>query len=223
MQAVPDIWAVVPAKQTADAKQRLASEYPADFRRALALAMLEDVLTALTRCRDLAGVIVVTCDESIAARGRSLGTEIFEDGARAGHTGAVNAAIARLVREDRNGILTVPGDIPLITPDEVSRLVAAHRCEPAFTIVPAHDRRGSNAIIMTPPDAVPLAFGDDSFLPHLAAARRCGIEPTVVPLPGIGLDIDNPQDLQLLLKTQSAARGQTRAWACLRQHRIVPA
>jgi 2-phospho-L-lactate guanylyltransferase len=95
-------------------------------------------------------------------------------------------------------MLTVPGDIPCITADEVGGLIAVHGKAPAFTIVPSHDGRGSNAILMTPPDAVPLAFGDDSFLPHVDAARRLGITPTIVPLPGIGLDIDNLQDLTLL-------------------------
>jgi 2-phospho-L-lactate guanylyltransferase len=55
--------------------------------------------------------------------------------------------------------------------------------------------------MVTPPDAVPLAFGDDSFLPHLDAARRLGIEPMITALPGIGLDIDTAQDLALLMQS----------------------
>ena len=69
---------------------------------------------------------------------------------------------------------------------------------PSFTIVPAHDERGSNAVLCSPPLVMPLRFGDDSFFPHLAAARALGIEPTIVKLPGIGLDIDQPVDLEAL-------------------------
>jgi 2-phospho-L-lactate guanylyltransferase len=83
--------------------------------------------------------------------------------------------------------------------------------------VPAHDRRGSNAILMTPADAVPLAFGDDSFLPHLDAARRLGIEPVIVPMPGIGLDIDNGHDLALLMQAPSP----TRSWAFMAAQGLV--
>ena len=114
-------------------------------------------------------------------------------------------------------MLTVPGDIPLITPEEISRLLAAHGDAPAFSIVPAHDWRGSNAILMTPPDAVPLAFGDDSFLPHLAAARHLGIEPAVLPMPGIGLDIDNERDLALLMRIPSP----TSSWTFMAANGLV--
>ena len=78
-------------------------------------------------------------------------------------------------------------------------MVAAARREPEFVIVPAHDRQGSNAILCAPPAHVPLSFGNHSFAPHLAAARRAGIEPCIVELPGIGLDIDSPADLAAFL------------------------
>ena len=74
-------------------------------------------------------------------------------------------------------MLTVPGDIPGATADEFAAIGQAARPAHSFTIVPAHDRRGSNAILLRPPDAVPLRFGDDSFEPHLQAARNSGIEP----------------------------------------------
>jgi 2-phospho-L-lactate guanylyltransferase (CobY/MobA/RfbA family) len=92
-------------------------------------------------------------------------------------------------------MLTMPGDIPLVTTEEINALLAAHRPAPSFTIAPSHDELGSNAIVMSPPDAVPLRFGDNSFFPHLEAARSRGIAPTVLHLPGIALDIDNPADL----------------------------
>ena len=100
-------------------------------------------------------------------------------------------------------MLTVPGDIPLVTPAEISQLVAAHRPAPAFTIAPSRDERGSNAIICSPPDVVPLRFGEDSFFPHLRAAEACGIDPTVLRLPGIALDVDTPEDLAAFMLVPS--------------------
>jgi 2-phospho-L-lactate guanylyltransferase len=100
-------------------------------------------------------------------------------------------------------MLTIPGDVPLITGEEVGKIIAAHDRMPDFVIAPAHDERGSNAILCAPPDLVPLKFGDDSFLPHLEAARRAGIEPKILRLPGIGLDIDHPRDLAAFLKIPS--------------------
>jgi len=92
-------------------------------------------------------------------------------------------------------MLTVPGDIPLVTAAEIAQLLAAHGPAPAFTIAPSRDERGSNAVLCSPPDAVPLRFGEDSFFPHLRAAEARGIRPTVLRLPGIALDIDTPEDL----------------------------
>jgi 2-phospho-L-lactate guanylyltransferase len=109
------------------------------------------------------------------------------------------AGARMLIAEGYGTMLTAPGDIPRITAEEVARLIAAHRPAPSFTIAPAHDEMGSNAILLSPPDAVKLRFGEDSYFPHLAAARAAGIEPTVVKLPGIGMDIDHPADLRMFL------------------------
>ena len=189
------IWAVVPVKNTAAAKQRLGPVVPPRLRPELALAMLEDVLAALAAARGLAGRILVTTDPGAMALAARYGLECWANGAADGHTGAVTAAARRLAGEGKGGILTLPGDIPLVTSAEIERLLAAHRPAPSFTIAPSHDEKGSNAILMSPPDAVPLRFGDDSFFPHLAAAEARGIAPVVLHLPGIALDIDNPADL----------------------------
>src|SRR5207237_9571392 len=128
------------------------------------------------------------------------------EGADDGHTGAVTAAAQRLAREGRQAMLTLPGDIPLVTAAEIGQIIDAHRPAPSFTIAPSHDERGSNAILISPPDAVKLRFGEDSFFPHLAAAEERGIAPTVLHLPGIALDIDNSADLAHFARLRSRSR-----------------
>jgi 2-phospho-L-lactate guanylyltransferase len=196
MTAVHACWAVVPVKEAAQAKSRLGAALPVDARIALARAMLEDVLRTLADVRELAGIVVVTVDGYATQLARSLRAEIFADGARDGHTAAVMYAAHRLERRGCQSMLSVPADIPGVTPPEIGRVLRAGAPEPSFTICPSHDRRGSNAVMISPPCAVPLAFGSDSFLPHLAAARRLGIEPTVVDgVPGIARDVDTLDDL----------------------------
>ena len=203
-----DIWAVVPIKETMGAKQRLSGFVPANLRPGLALAMCEDVLAALSAARRLAGIVVVTVDDGAGALARRYGARIFAEEARGGHTAAIAAAARALAAEGRGGMLQVPGDIPLVTGEEIATLLDCHRPSPAFTIVPSYDEAGSNAVLVSPPDAVPLTFGDDSFFPHLRAARRHGIEPQVVRLPGIGHDIDHPEDIQAFARLGSATRTQ---------------
>lgn len=204
------IWAVIPVKEMEGSKQRLSSLLTPAQRQGLAQVMLMDVLDAAFGARDLAGVILVTLDEFATKLGRDMGAHIITDGARDGHTGAVMAAAHRLVLEGGHAMLTMPGDIPRVTSEEIQTAIAHHSpMAPAFTIVPAHDEKGSNCIIMTPPDSVPLRFGEDSYFPHLAAARKLDIEPSIVPLPGIGMDIDHPEDIHQFMRMQPVVRTRT--------------
>jgi 2-phospho-L-lactate guanylyltransferase len=205
------VWAVVPVKEQGGAKQRLSGFLLPDQRRALAAAMLQDVLDALV-ASPLAGICLVTLDPFATALARRIGARVLTEGARDGHTGSVVAASRVLIAEGKGAMLTLPGDIPRVTGEEIARLIAAHPPAPSFTIAPAHDEMGSNAILLSPPDAVTLRFGEDSYFPHLAAARAAGIKPTVVPLPGIGMDIDHPADLRRFL---SMPRMETRTLAFL--------
>jgi len=200
------IWAVVPVKERGEAKQRLARLLPEPLRRELAQAMLEDVLEALAAVPGLAGIAVATVEPAARRLAEHYGARIIEDGARDGHTGAVMAAGRLLAAEGCAGMLTVPGDVPLVTAAEIAVIMAAHRPAPSFTIAPSHDEQGSNAILLSPPDAVPLRFGANSFFPHLKAAEAQDIQPTIVRLPGIALDIDTPEDLAAFARVPSPTR-----------------
>ena len=209
---VSGVWAVVPVKEFKGAKQRLSPCLSPDERRLLATTMLEDVLEAVSAVEALAGVLVVTIDPVATSLASRHGARVVWEGARDGHTGAVTAAARLLVREGRAGMMTMPGDIPRLSSEEIAAILAAHRAAPSFTIVPAHDDLGSNTIICSPPDAVPLRFGEDSFYPHIDAARARGIDPLIVRHPGIGMDIDNPVDLVTFLKMSPPVRTRTLAF-----------
>jgi 2-phospho-L-lactate guanylyltransferase len=202
------IWAVVPIKETFDAKQRLADFVPAHLRPGFTLAMFEDVLDALVAATGLAGIVVVTADDAAAEIAGRYGARVVSDEARGGHTKVIAATARRLIREGCGGMLQIPGDIPLVTGLEINRVLAAHQPAPSFTIVPAHDDLGSNAVLVSPPDAVPLTFGDNSFFPHLDAAKAQGIEPQVVRASGIGRDIDCAEDIRVFARLRSATRTQ---------------
>jgi 2-phospho-L-lactate guanylyltransferase len=201
-----DVRAIIPVKATRGAKQRLAPVLSAPLRQALALAMLEDVLEAVSGVAGLGGAVLVTVDPQAERLARRYGMMTLADGAHDGHTGAVNAGARYLVASGHQTMLTLPGDLPLITAPEIETMIAAHGPAPAFTIAPAHDDLGSNAILMSPPQAVPLRFGEDSFFPHLDAARAQGIEPCILRLPGIAFDIDNPQDLHHFAQLEPRTR-----------------
>lgn len=203
-----DVHAVVPVKSLRNAKQRLAAVLDQPARTALFRAMLEDVLAALAGATSIAGVVLVTRDEEAIALARRYGAGCLVEPENRGHTAAVEFAAKALAARGAGALLQVPGDIPRVTSGEIEAVIAAHAPAPApaVTIAPSRDHRGSNAVLCAPPDVFPFRFGDDSFFPHLAAARAIGIEPTVVERAGIGLDIDTPDDLEAFLASPSDTR-----------------
>jgi 2-phospho-L-lactate guanylyltransferase len=205
-----DIWAIIPVKEFDGAKHRLSGLLSPRERCLLAETMLADVLDAVAGCRHLAGVMIVTIDPNATVLGEKIGARILTEGARDGHTGSVNAGRRLLAREGRSGIITLPGDIPTTRAGEIDAVLAAHLAAPSFTISPAHDDLGSNAVVCSPPEQVALRFGDNSYFPHLDAARRQGIEPTVIRQPGIAMDIDHPLDLALFLRLPQSMGTRTR-------------
>ncbi|NIM27924.1 MAG: 2-phospho-L-lactate guanylyltransferase [Gammaproteobacteria bacterium] len=200
------LWVVMPVKNLEDAKQRLAGVLSGGERRALFRAMLEDVLSALSLSTGLAGVVAVTRDDEAAALAARYGARVLEESANRGHTAASRFGAAVLADEGVAGMVQLPADVPLVTPEDIEALLQAHGPAPAVTLAPSRDQRGTNAVVCSPPDVLPLGFGDDSFFPHLARARSLGIEPPVVRRPGLALDIDTREDLLTFLATPSSTR-----------------
>ncbi len=199
---------LVPVKNLFGAKQRLASVLTAEQRTALARAMLQDVLDALARVPGRPPVAVVTGDEFATGLARHHEFELIPDFENPGETGAIGMATQEAVKRGATFALVIPGDVPLITAEEVAAVLDAAP-EAGSVLVRAADGRGTNAILRRPPALFPCRFGNDSFLPHHAAARATG-KPCVVldHLPGIALDIDRPNDLAELLKGEPRTRTQ---------------
>ena len=211
------IIAAVPIKDLVNAKQRLIAALPPEERRALAAAMLEDVLEALAEAR-VAEIQVVTRDPEAVALARRHGARCLEERENRGHTEAVAFAQAEAMRAGARRFLTIPGDVPCVTAEEIALLCAPPPGQPDVALVPSVSGFGTNAAILSPPDAMPLKFGEPSFDNHLIAARARGLSPRILRLPGIGLDIDAPEDLALLLE-----RGATTRSADLLRRLGVPA
>lgn len=204
-------WGVLPLKNPEDAKTRLAPALTPDERQKLFRFMAEDVLAALSGAEGLEGTVVVTRDTWAQALAEQYGAAVLEERANRGQSPAVADAAAALAGAGAGAALALPGDVPLVSPAEIGRVLAAHGPAPSVTLAPAGDGRGTNCVACSPPDAIRFHFGHDSFEPHKAEARALGVEPQIVTgLPGIALDVDKPGDLRMLL-AQGGACGAL-AW-----------
>lgn len=190
-------YAVIPAKDFNDAKQRLAAFLQPHERRVLARAMLLDTLTACAQAAGLAGVGVVTCDRNVAEVAESLGAEVLWERRAGGQSQAVTFAVQTCLQRGLRTLLTIPGDVPLLTAADVEAIVAPPQPPVPVVLVPNRDDLGTNAVVLSPPDCLPLRFGYDSFQRHLRLAAERHLAAEVRRLPRVALDIDEPADLAL--------------------------
>ncbi len=200
-------------KDLATAKQRLADALSQSQRSQLAEAMVRDVMAAASGVRNRLDVALVTGDARAQQVAREFGFGVIEDTRNESETAAIEMATAWCEQRGYDTTVVIPGDIPLISSDELHRVLDAAPAAGAV-FVPAYDSRGSNCIQRRPASLIPLRFGNDSFLPHCEAMRRTGRELVILEMPGIGLDIDNPHELDLLVQRHgdTGAQRLLRSW-----------
>jgi 2-phospho-L-lactate guanylyltransferase len=198
---------LVPVKDLAQAKQRLAAVLDQSARTELAQAMLHDVLAALAGWRGHPAVAIVTSDSFAVELARKYNFEVIPDPVNPGETGAIEMATAICVARGVESTLVIPADIPLIEASELDAIIENAPAE-GSVLVPAADGRGTNAAFRRPADLFPLRFGNDSFKPHHAVAQATGKPCVVLQLPGIAVDVDNSSDLQALISLPGETRAQ---------------
>jgi 2-phospho-L-lactate guanylyltransferase len=210
---------LIPVKNLNNAKQRLGDALDQEQRSQLAEAMLRDVVNAAAGVTGRLDVFLVTGDKRASAMASEFKFGIIEDTRNESETAAIEMATSWCERNGYDTTIVVPGDIPLITSEELHCVLDAAPPEGAV-FVPAYDRRGSNCILRRPASIVPLRFGNDSFLPHCEAMRQTGKTLIILEMPGIGLDVDNPHELELLVQREGDTNAQRllRFWGIAGPH-----
>jgi len=203
---------LVPVKNLATAKQRLAAVLDQATRTELAQAMLFDVLEVLGTWTQRPEVSVVTSDPFATELARRFNFQVIADDNNRSETDAIEMATRVCEFRGIDSTLVIPGDIPRIQVWELEKIFE-NGPEEGAVLAPAADGRGTNAVFRRPAGLFPLRFGNDSFKPHLAAARATQKPCVVLSLPGIALDIDNPLELRQLAE----APGETRSQRLVRQ------
>lgn len=197
--------AVLPVKRFADAKQRLSTGLAPGTRRALAEAMLTDVLVALRRTEGLDEVVVVTAEPVAEALALGYGARVVADTREAGQSPAAQLGLEAV--EDADVVLLVPGDCPALDPGQLTTLLRSVEPAPSVVLVPDRHGTGTNGLLLRPPSTIQPAFGPGSRDRHTALAEEAGASLRVEELPSLVLDVDTPDDLAAMREALEGSRG----------------
>jgi 2-phospho-L-lactate guanylyltransferase len=202
------MWGIIPIKILNQAKHRLRHVLCPEERQKFFMAMFEDVLSTMMSVPDFEQVAVATICPAASIIAKKYGATVLSTSQDEGQTAAVRRSAEILDAKGISSMLVIPGDVPLVTVEEIKIVLELHEKAPSMTIVPAYDELGSNCIALSPPTAVPLSFGPNSYFPHLETARKLGLAMQTPKLPGLGLDIDTPEDLLKLSRQTVCTRAQ---------------
>jgi 2-phospho-L-lactate guanylyltransferase len=197
------LWAIVPVKPLRRGKSRLAGALSENERVELNRMLLERTLTTLTDLKEVEQVLVVSRDSSVLAIARDLGARtVQEDGAPTLNTALKRATVVAQVYASR-GVLVIPADLPLLSRQDILTLIERATDPPVMVIAPDRHQKGTNALLLSPADIIEYDFGQDSFKRHCERARKAGARLEIVDLPSLGLDLDLPEDLELVRKLET--------------------
>jgi 2-phospho-L-lactate guanylyltransferase len=190
--------ALLPVRSLASAKGRLAASLTATEREALTREMLADMIRALTAASSVERIFVVSADARVLADARRLGADSLVEGDVRGLNPAVAAAARELESRGVRRLLTIPGDVPLIDPEEVDALFAVDPLAFPVVLVPSAAGTGTNALLTSPPTVIEPRFEGASLAAHTTLCLSRGIAFRVLALASFALDVDTPEDLATL-------------------------
>jgi len=204
--APPRLVAIVPVGALDGAKSRLGAVLDAEERLELTVRLARRTIAAAVAASRIDEVLVITPDDAVRALAVELGGRPIRQRDSGLNHGLV-AARDEAVAAGALAILILPIDLPDVTPAAIDA-VAARLDEPdrpLVAIVPDRHGRGTNALLIAPPDAIDVCFGGDSAIAHQVAARAAGASLVVLGGPLV-LDLDTPDDLLLAEASLQASK-----------------
>jgi 2-phospho-L-lactate/phosphoenolpyruvate guanylyltransferase len=207
--------AVIPVKCLDAALRRLEGALGPAERERLAEALFLDVIAKLPRSRNITDALIVTADPSVSRQARWLGQKVLEQTEDIGHSEAAIAGVEAAKSAGADRVAMLAADCPMLDIEQLDRHLG--RTPQAALIVPDHHGTGTNALVLSPPDAIQPAFGLESCSRHISRARAAGIGFTLERIESLEMDLDTPEDMRdlrdrLLLDPDPAPRTAKVLW-----------
>jgi 2-phospho-L-lactate guanylyltransferase len=199
--------AVLPVKRLELAKKRLADDLGKGTRRALVEAMVTDVLIALRRAKRVDRVLVVTAEMGIEALAHGYDADAVHDPDAPSHSAAAQIGVAEAIARGARRVLLVAGDCPALDPAEIDELLARDAPAPDVVVLADRHGKGTNGLLLTPPDVIEPSFGPGSCDRHVRAAQAAGATVEVAEIVGFALDVDTVDDLNVVREALADGHG----------------
>ncbi len=195
------VWAIVPIKPLRHGKSRLAEVLTQDERADLNRRLLAHTLDTLTAMPEIEHVLVVSRDQEALSIAREYGARTVQESGASKLNGSLARATIVAKNYATRGVLIVPADLPLITPEDVRVMLERAVDPPVVVLAPDRRREGTNAMLVCPAGLIDYEYGPNSFNRHSRRAIQAGARLEVCDLPSIALDMDLPEDLALVSET----------------------
>ena len=192
------LWAIVPVKPLRREKSRFSRILTEDERADLNRYLLAHTLETLSKIPEIEQVLVVSRDQAALSLAREYNAKtVQENGAPHLNIALTRATIIAKEYATR-GVLVVPADLPLIRSEDVQVMLALVKDPPVVVVAPDRHHEGTNALLVCPAGLIEYDFGPGSYDRHCERARIAGARLEIVELDSLALDMDLPEDLDLV-------------------------
>jgi 2-phospho-L-lactate guanylyltransferase len=190
------VYAVIPVGALDGAKSRLGAVLDAEERHDLVLRLADATIRSAVATAGIAETLVITPDDTVRAIASAAGARPVLQRSR-GLNAGLREARAEALAGGATAMVILPIDLPRVSPAAVGALLEPlDDAGPLVALVPDRHGRGTNALLLAPPDVIDVCFGGDSHAAHAAAAADVGAR--FIDLGGpLTYDLDTPDDLLL--------------------------
>ena len=210
------VFVIIPVKRLDDAKSRLSSLLTDNERKCFCLKMLEDVLGTVKSTKCPHETVVVSKDPMVSKIAKNFDAAYFKE-RKTGLNKTVSEAIDWCVERGAASVLVLPADIPLVAPTDLNRIFTFGE-KASMVISPSRNGRGTNALLLTPPNVSPTFYGPHSFQRHIKEAKKLKISFHRYRSSRIALDIDTVKDLTYFISLKAK---ETSAYKVLEKIKVT--
>jgi 2-phospho-L-lactate guanylyltransferase len=191
-------WAIVPVKPLRRGKSRLAGVLTEEERLGLNSQLLIHTVDTLSEIPEIEHILVVSRDQAALALARAHGARTVQENGAPELNVALTRATIVAKRYATRGVLIIPSDLPMVSKEDVYTMLEMVKDPPVVVVAPDRKKEGTNALLVCPVGLIEYDYGPNSFERHCQRARQAGARLEICELPSLALDMDVPEDLELV-------------------------